>query len=202
MNLSRFLLGVVLLAESLQYGSASAQCNAPEIVKGADKYNALVCDGNAAIKSGDRKKALGLFLAASKQTTLEFPNLLLFGRIEEVYARLGQFREADLYLQYDNLSLLWLIGVVRCQAQENTENEVLLQDGTLLRSYATTHMAEVLCGPIYDNNSYFGDRNAESFVSVAKAILRYDALRKEINDMRSMQQKNQGQDKGKPNLQK
>ena len=202
MRPSRFSLVAALLAASLLQGSVSAQCNAPEVVKGNDKYDELVCEGDAASRSGDHKKALGLFLAASEQTTLEFPNLLLFGRIAETYAQLGQFREADLYLQYDNLSLMWQIGVVRCQTPPNAEAEVLLQDGTLLHSEAAIHMASVLCGPIYDNNDYFGDRDAESFVPVAKAILRYNTLRQEIHDMRGKQQTNQQQNKEKPKLQK
>ena len=202
MKLPRFSLGAALLAAAMLHGSVSAQCNAPEVVRGNEKYDELVCEGAAASRNGDHKKALGLFLAASKQTTLEFPNRLLFGRIAETYARLGQFREADLYLQYGNLSLLWQIGVIRCQAQPNTEDEVLSQDGTLLESDEAKHMANVLCGPIYDNNDYFGDRDAESFVPVAKDILRYDALRKEIDLLRIAQQSNQLQNKEMPEIQK
>jgi len=202
MRLSRFPLGAALLAASLLQGSASAQCNAPEVVKGNDKYNELVCEGDAASRSGDHKKALGLFLAASKQTTLEFPNVLLFGRIAETYAQLGQLREADLYIQYDNLSVLWLIGVVRCQTPPNAEAEVLLQDGSLLQSEAAIHMANVLCGPIYDNNDYFGDRDAESFVPAAKAILRYDALRREIHNISGTLQEDQRQNKERSKVQK
>ncbi len=202
MKISRFSLGAALLAASLLRGLASAQCTEPEVVQGDDKYNDLVCEGAAASRSGDHEKALRLFLTASEQTTLEFPNILLFGRIARTYAQLGQFREADLYLQYDNLSLLWLIGVVRCQAPPNSEVEVLMQDGAMLRSGAATHMTNVLCGPIYDNNDYFGDRDAESFVPAAKAILRYDTLRKEIDHMRSAQRSNQQQNIESPEIQK
>lgn len=46
-------------------------------------------------------------------------------------------------------------------------------------------MASVLCGEIYDNNAYFADVNIESFVPVAKAILRHSELRKEIDLMQS-----------------
>lgn len=164
-----------------------AQCNAPEVVKGAGKYNMLVCQGAAAVGRGEDQKALGLFLAASKEPIFEFPNISLYGRISETYARLGQFKEADLYLKYDDISLLWLIGVVRCQEGPNMKDEGLFQDGDRLTSDEAKYMANVLCGAIFDEYSHFGDRNAASFVPAAKAILRYNALRKEIDQMRTKQ---------------
>jgi hypothetical protein len=192
-------LGMALKLPTLLFGSllfvalclqvpCSAQCNAPEVVKGADRFNELVCKATAASQSGDDTKALRLFLAASKQHPLsEFPNTLVFGSIARSYARLGQFREADLYLKYDDLSLLWLIGIVRCQPQLPFGDEVLLQDGQLLQSDEAKHMVNVLCGDIYDNNQYFRDCDAESFIPAAKEILRYGALRKEIDLMRTKQ---------------
>ena len=74
-----------------------AQCNAAEMVKGADKLNQLVCQGVAAAEKGENQKALGFFLAASKEPIFELPNIVMFSRIAETYARLGQFREADVY---------------------------------------------------------------------------------------------------------
>jgi hypothetical protein len=196
MKLSTLSLGSLILVALCLRVLCSAQCNAPEVVKGAEKYNDLVCKGDASIKDGDQKKALGFFLATSEQTLLEFPNIQLYGRIAKIYARRGQFQEADLYLKYDNLSLLWLIGVVRCQALPSSEDEVLLQDGKLLQTNEATHMQNVLCGPIYDNNAYFGDRDATSFVPAAKLILRHDALRKEIDLMNAKQIANRRQNKG------
>jgi hypothetical protein len=95
-----------------------------------------------------------------------------------------------LYLKYDDLSLLWLIGVVRCEAQPSSEGEVLLQDGKLLQSDEAKHMVNVLCGDVYDNNQYFGDRDAESFIPAAKAILRHAVIRKEIDHMRTKRPSN------------
>jgi hypothetical protein len=174
-------LFTVLCSQVLVFG----QCSAPEVVKGAEKYNVLVCQGASAAQSGDDRKALGYFLSASQQTLLEFPNIHLFARIAKTYARLSQFREADLYLSYDNISILWQLGIIRCQAQTAIDNEVLFQDGRLLQSNQATYMASRLCGPIYDNNAYFGDRDADSLIPTAKAILRHGALRKEIEGMRT-----------------
>ncbi|MGB9407443.1 MAG: hypothetical protein WCA89_07900 [Terracidiphilus sp.] len=187
MQISLRIVVVAVAALVIQI-SCSAQCKAPEVVKGADEFNALICQASAASQSGDNSKALKLFLAASKQYPLqEFPNILVFGSIARTYARLGQFREADLYLKYDDLSLLWLIGVVRCQAQPSSGDEVLLQDGRLLQSDEAKHMVNVLCGDIFDQYEDFADRDAESFVFTAKAILRHSALRKEIDLMRAKQ---------------
>jgi len=149
-----------------------------------------VCQGAAASSHGEDEKALGFFLAASQQPVLESPNILLFGRIAETYARLGQFRKADLYLKYDDLSLLWVIGVVRCQVQSRPNGESLFQNGEPLKSEEATHMENVLCGPVFDNDAYFGDRDIESFIPAAKAILRYGAVRKEIGLMRAKQLSN------------
>lgn len=168
-----------------------AQCSAPEVVKGATKYDALVCQGIAASEKAEDQKALEFFLKASKEPVLESPNILLFGRIADTYAHLAQFREADLYLKYDDLSLLWLIGVVRCQSRPNSQNESLFQDRELLKSEEAKHMVDVLCGPIFDNDSYFPNRDATSFVPVARAILRYDALRQQIDLMRAKRHSNE-----------
>src|SRR6266705_1862173 len=106
MNLSMlggpFLLAVVLA------GSAFAQCNGPEVVKGADKYNQALCKAYAAAQIGDNKKALDLFLVAADQPLFESPNVRLLGQIARTYAKLGRFQEADLYLKYDSLSVLWM----------------------------------------------------------------------------------------------
>ncbi|MGD0294873.1 MAG: hypothetical protein ABSB30_13565 [Terracidiphilus sp.] len=184
---------VVAIAAFCLQVPCSAQCSAPEVVKGADEYNVMVCQASEASQKGDYKKALKLYLAASEQNPLfEFPNILVFGSIARTYARLGQFQEADLYLEYDNLSLLWLIGVVRCQALPSSDDEILLQDGKLLQSKEATHMQNVLCGEIYDNNQYFRDRDADSFIPAAKAILRHGAIHKEIDLLRRKQLSNRG----------
>lgn len=169
-------------------GTATAQCNAPEIVKGADKYNEQVCKAYAATKNGKQQQALDLFLAASKQNIFESPNVLLLGDIAKTYASLGQFENADRYLKYDNIAVLWMIGIVRCQhTSESTNDEILLQDGKALTSSDAKYMVNVVCGELYDDYSYFRDRNAESFVPAAKAILRYSTVQREIDQMRVKQ---------------
>lgn len=103
----KFFTVTSLLFATLCLGTQCyAQCSAQEIVKGATKYDALVCHGVAASGKGEYQKALDSFLMASKETIFESPNILLFGRIAETYARLGRFGEADRYLKYDDLSLL------------------------------------------------------------------------------------------------
>jgi len=149
-----------------------------------------VCKASKASRSGDDRKALELFLAASEQPVLESPNIRLFRRIAKVYAKLGHFHEADRYLKYDNLSILWMIGIVRCEVASNSTDESLFQDGKLLISDEAKDMAAVLCGPVFDDFSYFRDRDAESFIPAAKAILQYGALRKEIGLMRDKQLSN------------
>ena len=178
---------LAVFAASFLRESASAQCSVPELVKGAEKYNELVCKGHAAARSGDDKKALELLLAASEQPVLESPNIRLFRQIAKTYAKLGRFHEADRYLKYDNLSILWMIGIVRCEETSNSTGETLFQDRKPLTSDEAKHMASVLCGPVFDEFSYFRDRDAESFIPAAKAILQYGALRKEISLMRDKQ---------------
>ena len=168
-------------------GLAPAQCRAPELVKGADKYDELVCKAYAAGRNGDDKKALELLLAGSDQPVLESPNIRLFGQIARTYARLGRFRESDLYLKYDDLSLLWMIGIIRCRETPDSKDESLAQDGKPLTSEEAKHMASVLCGPVFDEFSYFRDRDAESFINAAKELLRHEAIRKEIDAMRHRQ---------------
>jgi hypothetical protein len=164
--------------------SASAQCSAPGLVKGADKYNELVCKAYKASRRGDDRKALELLVDASKQAVLESPNIRLFPNIAKTYAKLGLFHEADLYLKYDNLAVLWMIGIVRCQVASNLLDESLIQDGEPLGSDEAKHMAAVLCGPVFDEFSYFRNRDTETFIPAANAILEYGALRKEIGAMR------------------
>jgi len=173
---------VVCAATSLA-GSASAQCSAPGLVKGADKYNELVCKAYKASQSGDYRKALDLLVDASSQPVLESPNIRLFPEIARTYAKLGRFHEADQYLKYDNLSVLWMIGIVRCKTASNSIEASLLQDGEPLTSDEAKHMAAVLCGPVFDEFSYFRNRDTESFIPAANAILEYAALRKEIGAM-------------------
>jgi hypothetical protein len=187
MKLLRFAFETALIAAILSGGLASAQCNAPELVKGADKYNELVCKGYAAARAGEDNKAIELLLAASEQPVLESPNIRLFGTIAKTYAKLGKFHQADLYLKYDNLSILWMIGIVRCQETPDSKDEILSQDGRQLVSNDAKHMVNVLCGPVFDDFSYFQDRDAESFIPAAKAILQYGVLQKEINLMRQKQ---------------
>jgi hypothetical protein len=186
--------GVIALlvfgAASLLGESASSQCSVPELVKGADSYNDLVCKASEASHSGDNRKAIKLFLAASEQPVLESPNFRLFAGIAKTYAKLGRFREAEQYLKYDNLSVLWMIGIVRCNKAPNSAAESLFRDGKPLTSDEAKHMADVLCGPVFDEFSYFRDRDTESFIPAAIAILQYANLRNEISLMRDKQPRN------------
>jgi tetratricopeptide (TPR) repeat protein len=162
----------------------SAQCNAPEVVPAADTYNAFVCKGYRAMDAGNYQEALKFFLSASKGIVAESPNMLLFARIAYVYAKIGRFGEADEYLRYDNLALLWAIGVVRCERIPGSEHETLRQDGVPLSSSESKHMADVLCGGMLDDMLDLQARDAAGFVPVAQMILRHTEIRREIEKLR------------------
>jgi hypothetical protein len=184
---ARILLGNMFLTTIFLCGSAVAQCNAPELVKGADKYNELVCKAFVSAHSGDDKKALDYYLSALNEPVLESPNIRLFAEIAKSYAKLGRFSDANLYMKYDNLSVLWMIGIIRCQGTPNSKDESIFQDGKQLISKEAKHMADVLCGPMFDEFSYFRDRDTASFVPAAKAILRHEAIHHEIEEMHRKQ---------------
>jgi hypothetical protein len=184
-------LGCNLLLVMFLRSLGQAQCGAQELVKGADKYNELVCKSSTAARSGDDRKALELLLDASEQPVLESPNVRLFGQIAKIYAKLGRFHEADLYLKYDDLSLLWMIGIVRCGEVPDSKDEILFQDGKALKSDEAKHIAGVVCGAVFDEFSYFRDRDVESFIPAAKAILQHEAIRKEIDLKRHNQHSEQ-----------
>jgi hypothetical protein len=132
--------------------------------------------------AGHYQEALKFFLSASKGIVLESPNMRLFARIAYVYAKLGRFDDADEYLRYDNLALLWAIGVVRCEG--NPGFEVLRQDEVPLSSAESKHMADVLCGGMFDKMLDLGGSDAASFVPAAEMILRHTEIRKEIEKLR------------------
>lgn len=182
MKLIRPLFGgmVLMLASLCAPVALHAQCAAPELVNGAYKYDDLVCKASAAARKGNEKTALEFYLSALNQPVLESPNIRLFADIGETYAKLGQFKQADLYLEYDNISILWMIGIVRCGPKDSA----LFQDGKVLTSNQSKHMVDVLCGEAFDEYSYFRDRDAESFTAAAKAILRHDAVENEIEKLR------------------
>lgn len=182
-----FIAFITFTASSLLGGSALAQCRAPEVVRGADKFNDLVCRAFKASQSKDDEKALALLLAASQQPVLESPNIRLLRPIARTYGKLGRFSQSDLYLKYDNLSILWMIGIVRCKQASNSDEEALFQDGKALISDEAKHMAVVLCGPVFDELSYFQDRDTASFIPAAKAILEHASVREEIERMRHKQ---------------
>ena len=160
---------------------AKAQCDAVQLIHGADKYNKQVCDAYKASASGQDQKALTLFLAASREPLFELPNSHLFAPIAREYARLGDFNKAKTYLEYDNLALLWEIGIVSCS--EDQKN--LLKGGLNLNTTEANYMTRVVCGAALDDYTYFGNRNAEDFVATANAILRHAALRKEIEKLKA-----------------
>lgn len=185
MRMSAIVAAAAATAVFLHAGSTAAQCDLPEIVKGADKYNELVCKASAAAKSGDDKRALDFYLAALNESVLESPNVRLFADIAKTYAKLGRFHESDIYMKYDNLAILWLVGIVRCRQRPHSDDESLYQDGKLLISEEATHMADVLCGPVFDELSYFRDSDTTSLVPAARAILKHESIRHEIAALRS-----------------
>ena len=190
------LFAGVLLAVICSSTLCNAQCSAPEAVAGADRYDELLCQGVAAEKTNNEERALELFLAASRQPLSESPNVLLFGRIAKAYALVGKFHDAKVYLDYDNIAVLWQIGIVRCQSQPSSEGEYLVQDGKLLEGDEARHMTNVVCGEVFDNDADFTNRDALSFAPAAKAILQYATLRREIENMQK-----RASDKG-PNSEK
>jgi len=185
--ISRRSFALVIMTAICTVASCSAQCSVPEVVEYPAPYNGLVCDADAATKRGDNKLALDLLLKAAKTPLLEAPNVLLFGRIALAYAKLSLFKEADQYLRYDELTLFWRIGIVRCETIEHSDDEVLYRDGHLLNSDDATHMANELCGDAYRDLFDFQNDGIESFIPVAKAILRHDTIRQEIALMRAKQ---------------
>lgn len=89
-----FRPGVIVLAIGAIFflgKLASAQCSVPELVKGADIYNELVCKASNASRRGDDRKALELLLAASEQPVLESPNTRLFPKIAKTYRQTRSF---------------------------------------------------------------------------------------------------------------
>jgi hypothetical protein len=88
-----------------------------------------------------------------------------------------------------------MIGIVRCRETPDSKDESLVQDGRPLISDEAKHMAGVLCGPVFDEFSYFRDRDAESFVPAAQAILRHETIRKEIDAIRHAHLPNQQRNK-------
>jgi len=144
-----------------------------------------VCKASAAAKGKDDKRALEFYLAALNEPVLESPNVRLFADIAKTYATLGRFDEADVYMKYDNVTVLWMIGIVRCGKRLKSPAESLYQDGKLLSSEEATHMAGVLCGPVFDEFSYFRESDTTRFVPAARAILKHEAIRHEIAAIRS-----------------
>jgi hypothetical protein len=153
-------------------------------MKGYDEFNTLLCNGVLASEHGDYNKALEFYLAASQKGFLEYPNFVMFQKIALTYARLGQFENAYKYLKYDDISILWAVGIVRCQSVDGADDSVLLQDGHLMGSDEARYLANhVLCGEAIEDNVDFSQWNAENLVSVAKAILEHKKLRSEIYQM-------------------
>ena len=76
---------------------------------------------------------------------------------------------------------------MRCETIEHSDDEVLYRDGHLLNSDDATHMAYELCGDAYRDLFDFQNDGIESFIPVAKAILRHDTIRQEIALMRAKQ---------------
>ncbi len=187
--MSRRLLALAIISAFCGAIQCSAQCRVPETIEYPAPYNGLVCEADAASRRGDDKLALDLLLRAAKTPLLEAPNVLLYGRIAQAYANLGQFKDADKYLRYDELSLLWRIGIVRCQTIEHTDNEGLFQDGRALDSEDSKHMANELCGEAYSDLFDFRNGRIEDFLPAAKAILRHEATKQEIEVLRAKKPK-------------
>jgi hypothetical protein len=182
-----YLMTSALLAIVYFCPTAAAQCDAPGIVKGADKYDDLVCKAWAASQNRQEQKALDLYLSASRESIFESPNVLLFGDIALSYAKLKQFQQADQYVEYIDIVILWMIGIVRCDGTPDLRQERLLKDGKPMKSESAKHMVDVLCGPLFDEYSDFHDRDVVSFVPAARAILRHEEIRKQIAAIRRQQ---------------
>ncbi|HLW81237.1 MAG TPA: hypothetical protein VKS20_04270 [Candidatus Acidoferrales bacterium] len=176
MRVRLLFAGCLISAALLPLQAAMAQCKATELVRGAGKYNKLVCDAYAQRSAKHFQQALSLFLTASREPLFEVPNIQLLAPIAETYADLGQFREAERYLQYDNLALLWELGIAGCD-QGDSE---LTQGGKSLTSDEAKHVANLVCGAAFENFTEFGNRTIEDLIPVANAMLRHDAIRREI----------------------
>lgn len=156
--------------------SAIAQCNATEIVHGAEKYNKLVCDGYAARSAKQYQRALDIFLSASKQPLFEVPNIQLLAPIAETYVDLDRTEEAERFLRYDNLALLWELGIVSC----NQENSGLTQGGVALTSETAKYVTNLVCGAAFDDFTNFTNVKVDDLIPVANAMLRYKGIQERI----------------------
>jgi hypothetical protein len=185
MSMNRQLLSIVVAL--LSYGTVRcySQCNIPEITEYPAPYNKVVCEANIASQHGDYAKALDLLLSASKTQLLEAPNVLLYNRIAATYIQLGQYQNADLYLRYDSIALLWRMGIIRCNAIGNDNTAVLLKEGHLLNGEDASFMASVLCGDAFSDLFDFNNEDIESYYPLAKAIIRHHKTQVQLQHMKS-----------------
>lgn len=155
------------------------QCKEAETVSGATKYNVLLCDGIRLAKLGRHAAAVNQFVAASRVPLEESPNILLFPRLATEYATLGKTREAKRYLEYDELSVLWMLGEVRCspRSSEQYEQETLVRNGSRVVSDEADEMSKVLCGEIFDDYNDTRNLAVRGFVPAAKSVLRHEQAR-------------------------
>jgi hypothetical protein len=190
MKSSPILLFTLLLALVAASQGIYAQCDSPELIKGAEKYNALVCKAEVASSSHDEKLAQSILLLAENESPVEkFPNVFLFDRIALSNARLGQFDLAALNLDYENISILWMMGIVRCKKIPNSDDEILFREGEPFHSENARYMANTLCGDIYDNNQNYLSAKASDYGRAAKMILRHMEIEKEIAALRESRPK-------------
>ncbi len=162
----------------------AAQCDSPDLVHGADKYNALVCKAEAAAQNHDEKKALSILLLAEEESPLpDFPNLFLFDRVALSNARLGNFDMAELNLAYADISLLWMKGIARCRKIPSSDDEILVQDDAPLHSENARYMANVLCGDAYDKAHEENLATAGNSQLTARMALRHAEIKNEIDGL-------------------
>jgi hypothetical protein len=194
MKSSPILLLSLSLCFFLSAQKICAQCDAPELIKGADKYNALVCRAEAASQNHDEKLARSILLLAEDETPVQdFPNVFLFDRVALSNARFGQFDLAELNIEYSNISILWMEGVIRCKKIPDSDDELLFREGEPLHSENARFMASVLCGDIYDKNQNFPLVKTSDLERVANMKLRHIEIEKEITALRELKSKTKSQ---------
>lgn len=169
-------LSLVVSITLFPFGSAIAQCSATETIHGAKKYNKLVCNAYAAMSAKQYDEALNLFISASKQPLFEVPNIQILAPIAETYLDLGQSEQAERFLHYDNLALLWELGIVSC----NQENSGLMEGGVPLTSEPAKYVTTLVCGTAFDNFTNFNNVRVDDLIPIASAMLRYEAIQKKI----------------------
>lgn len=177
-----FPIFLLLLSVSAE---AAAQCDSPDGIQGAEKYNALVCKAEAASQARDEKKALSIYLLAEDESPVaNYPNVFLYDRVALSNARLGDFDLADLNLEYATIALQWMHGMVRCEKIPSSDDEILFREDHPLHSANARFMANVLCGDAYDKSHDENVARAGNGELAARMALRHSEIEKEVAALR------------------